>query len=115
MIINSRLARKHATAGDPWATEYLHRNPAGSGAFKVARWDPGQQIVYERNDKWTSGPLPGVPAVILNLICKPLIRVCISAICSFRSFSVFSLAIKSSCSASLASSDSMARLDHWWR
>lgn len=66
MIINSRLAKKHAKASDPWATDYLHRTPAGSGAFKVLRWDPGQQLVYERNDKWTSGPLPGVKRVVVR-------------------------------------------------
>lgn len=66
MIINSRVAKKNATESDPWATEYLHRNPAGSGAFKVLRWDPGQQLVYERNDKWTSGPLPGVKRVVVR-------------------------------------------------
>jgi peptide/nickel transport system substrate-binding protein len=66
MIINAEVARKHATKSDPWATEYLHRNPAGSGAFKVARWDPGQQLVYERNDAWTSGKLPGVKRVIVR-------------------------------------------------
>ncbi len=65
-IINSKVAKKHATKDDPWATEYLHRNTAGSGAYKVARWDPGQQLVYERNDKWTSGPLPGVKRVIVR-------------------------------------------------
>lgn len=66
MIINSKLAKKNATQSDPWATEYLHRNPAGSGAFKIARWDPGQQIVYERNDNWTSGKLPGVKRVVVR-------------------------------------------------
>ena len=66
MIINSKLALQHATPDDPWATEYLHRNPAGSGAFKIARWDPGQQIVYERNDAWTSGKLPGVKRVVVR-------------------------------------------------
>jgi len=66
MIINSKVAMKNATADDPWATEYLHRNPAGSGAFTISRWDPGQQIVYERNDKWTSGKLPGVQRVIVR-------------------------------------------------
>lgn len=66
MIINSKAALKHATADDPWATEYLHRNTAGSGAYRIARWDPGQQFVYERNDKWTSGPLPGVQRVVVR-------------------------------------------------
>jgi peptide/nickel transport system substrate-binding protein len=62
MIINSKVA----TEKDPWATEYLHRNPAGSGAFKIARWDPGEQLIYERNEKWTSGPLPGVKRVVVR-------------------------------------------------
>lgn len=66
MIINSKVAKQNSTPDDPWATEYLHRTPAGSGAFKIARWDPGQQIVYERNDKWTSGKLPGVKRVVVR-------------------------------------------------
>ncbi len=66
IIFNSTVAKQNATADDPWATEYLHRNPAGSGAYKVARWDPGQQLVYERNEKWTSGPLPGVKRVVVR-------------------------------------------------
>lgn len=65
-VINSKVAKKHATEADPWATEYLHKNPAGSGAYKVARWDPGQQFVYERNDDWKQGPLPGIKRVIVR-------------------------------------------------
>jgi len=66
VIINSKAAKSKATASDPWATEYLHRSPAGSGAFKVERWDAGQQLVYVRNDKWAGGPLPGVKRVIIR-------------------------------------------------
>ncbi len=65
-IINSKVAKKHATQKDPWATEYLHKNTAGSGAFKIARWQPGQLFVYERNEKWTSGPKPAVKRVIVR-------------------------------------------------
>lgn len=66
MIINSKVAQANATDDDPWATEYLHQTPAGSGAYKVARWDPGQQLVYERNDAWVGGPLPGASRVIVR-------------------------------------------------
>ena len=66
VVINSKLAKSKATAADPWATEYLHRNPAGSGAFRVERWDAGQQLVYVRNDKWVGGALPGVQRVIIR-------------------------------------------------
>ena len=66
MIINAKVAKAHATEKDPWATEYLHKTPAGSGAFKVLRWDPGQQLVYERNDAWTAGQPPAVKRVIVR-------------------------------------------------
>lgn len=65
-IINSKVAKSHATEKDPWATEYLHKNPAGSGAFKITRWDPGQQFVYERNEAWALGPRPGAKRVIVR-------------------------------------------------
>ena len=65
-IINAEVAKANATAEDPWAMEYLHQTPAGSGAFKVARWDQGQQLVYERNDDWVGGPVPAVQRVIVR-------------------------------------------------
>ncbi|MEQ9606379.1 MAG: ABC transporter substrate-binding protein, partial [Kiloniellaceae bacterium] len=66
LIINSKVAKQHATDADPWATEYLHKTPAGSGAYKIVRWDPGQQFVYERNDAWELGPQPGIKRVIVR-------------------------------------------------
>lgn len=74
LIINSKVARAHATSDDPWATEYLHRNTAGSGAFVVERWDPGQQLIYARNDKWTSSKLPGFQRVVMREIPSPSTR-----------------------------------------
>ncbi|GAB5376827.1 MAG: ABC transporter substrate-binding protein [Acuticoccus sp.] len=67
-ILNAKLAKEHATADDPWAMEYVHKNTIGSGAFKVTRWDPGQQLVYERFDGWVGGDgdLPPVKRVILR-------------------------------------------------
>jgi len=65
-VINSKVALANATEEDPWATEYLHQNTIGSGAFKVARWAPGEQLVYERNDDWASGPLPAYKRVVIR-------------------------------------------------
>ena len=65
-IINSVVAKANATEADPWAMEYLHTTPAGSGAYKVARWDQGQQLVYERNDAWVGGDLPAIKRVIVR-------------------------------------------------
>lgn len=66
IVINSQLALEHATDDDPWATEYLHRTPAGSGAFQIERWEPGQQLVYRRNAEWASGEQPGAERIILR-------------------------------------------------
>lgn len=67
-ILSSKVGKAKATEKDPWATEHFHRNPMGSGAFKVERWDPGQQIVYARNDDWNGGPLPAFKRVIVREI-----------------------------------------------
>ncbi len=63
-IYNSTLAKKHATADDPWAAVWLKSNGAGGGAYKVESWKPGQEIVYTRFDDWKSGPLPKLRRVI---------------------------------------------------
>lgn len=66
MVINSKLAKQHVTDTDPWAMEYLHKNTIGSGAYKVIRWDQGQQVVYERFDGWVCGPKPAIKTVIMR-------------------------------------------------
>ena len=50
VIMNSKLAKAHATPKDPWAQEWLERNEAGSGAFKVESWNPGQELILARFD-----------------------------------------------------------------
>ncbi|OGL60586.1 MAG: ABC transporter substrate-binding protein [Candidatus Tectomicrobia bacterium RIFCSPLOWO2_12_FULL_69_37] len=66
VVVNSKLAKKHATAKDPWALEYLHKNSAGGGPYKLERWDPGRQAVYARFDGWKSGPLPAIKRAIIR-------------------------------------------------
>jgi len=66
IVINSKVAKAHATKEDPWATEYLHKNPAGGGAFMLERWDPGQQVIYKRFENWKNGKLPAVEKVVIR-------------------------------------------------
>ncbi|MEL7470167.1 MAG: ABC transporter substrate-binding protein [Pseudomonadota bacterium] len=73
-IMNSVEAKANATAEDPWALEYLHKSPAGSGAYKVARWQPGEQLVYERNDDWVGGPMPAIKRVVIREVPSPATR-----------------------------------------
>ena len=63
-IFNSELVKKNATAADPWGLAWTRNNVAGGGAYKVASWRPGQEIVYERFDAWKSGPLPKIRRVV---------------------------------------------------
>jgi peptide/nickel transport system substrate-binding protein len=72
VIINAELAKKHATASDPWAMEWLKNNDAGGGAFKPTR-KPGQERVHPlrtgsraaaqaQEDDRARGALGGQPA-----------------------------------------------------
>jgi len=63
-VINSELAKKHATAEDPWAAAWLKVNEAGGGAYKVESWKPGAELILTRFDGWKSGPLPKIRRVI---------------------------------------------------
>ena len=64
IVINSALAKKHATAADSWALEWLKTNEAGGGAFKIERWTAGQELVFTRFEDWASGPKPKLQRVI---------------------------------------------------
>src|SRR5436190_4178278 len=70
VIINSELAKKHATPADPWAFEWVSRNDCGGGAYKVESWSPGQQTVFTRFDAWKSGPLPKLKRVVYRQIAS---------------------------------------------
>ena len=57
-IINSKLAKQNATAQDPWANEWLKRNAAGGGAYKIEAFR-NDQVVLSRNDDWVCGAKTG--------------------------------------------------------
>jgi peptide/nickel transport system substrate-binding protein len=56
IMINSKLARQHATAEDPWAQAWLKENAAAGGAYMVESFKPGEQVILRRNEAWKSGP-----------------------------------------------------------
>lgn len=67
-MFNSKLARRHASADDPWAIAWLKENTAGGGAYSIESNRPGQQVVLRRNDKWKNGPLPFFQRIIIQTI-----------------------------------------------
>jgi peptide/nickel transport system substrate-binding protein len=68
IVINSGLAEKHASDKDPWAMDWLKNNEAGGGAYRIDKWTPGQELVYQRFDEWKSGPLPKIQRVIWRMV-----------------------------------------------
>ena len=67
-IINSELVKKNAAANDPWGLAYTKQNTAGSGAYKVAKWTPDTEVIFERNEKWKNGPLPKVRRIVWRMV-----------------------------------------------
>lgn len=74
-ILNAEAAKKHATAADPWATEWLRNNAAGGGAYRIESWTAGQQVVYGRFDHWKSGPLPQIRRAVFHVVPAATARV----------------------------------------
>jgi peptide/nickel transport system substrate-binding protein len=55
IIINAKLAKEHATTEDPWATAWLKEQTAGSGAYRIDNFKPGEQVIMTRNEAWNRG------------------------------------------------------------
>ena len=66
VVLNSKLAKQHATEKDPWALEWMKANVAAGGAYKLERWTPGQELILARNDDWKNGPLPKLKRIIVR-------------------------------------------------
>jgi peptide/nickel transport system substrate-binding protein len=76
-IFNSKLAKQHTTAEDPWAQDWLKANTAGSGAYTVEIFKPGEQVVLRRNDDWRGGrdgQLPFFKRIIEQTVPEPATR-----------------------------------------
>jgi peptide/nickel transport system substrate-binding protein len=52
-VVDSRLVQ--ANAGDDLGNTWLNRNSAGSGAFRLGRFQPNESYTLERNDAWWRG------------------------------------------------------------
>jgi peptide/nickel transport system substrate-binding protein len=55
IIINSKVAKANATPDDPWAIAWLKEHTAGSGAFVIESFKPGEQVIMKRNEAWNRG------------------------------------------------------------
>jgi peptide/nickel transport system substrate-binding protein len=77
IIINSKLAKEHATAEDPWATAWLKEHTAGSGPYVIETFKPGEQVIMSRNEAWNRGSadkLASFKRVIIQSVPEPATR-----------------------------------------
>jgi peptide/nickel transport system substrate-binding protein len=52
VIYDSTEAKKHVSDADPWAKEWLGKNSATFGPYRVSQFIPGQQVVFDVNPNY---------------------------------------------------------------
>ncbi|SHI84685.1 peptide/nickel transport system substrate-binding protein [Palleronia salina] len=55
------------------AGEDFGRQPVGSGAFRLAEWTPGQQLVFERFEDYHRAGVPKLDSVTFNIGLEPTV------------------------------------------
>ena len=68
LMINSTLAKRHATTEDPWALNWLKDNSAAGGAYIVESHRAGTQTILRRNDAWKGGEMPNFRRIIIQTV-----------------------------------------------
>ncbi len=67
-VINSVEVKKHATAEDPWANEWMKKNLATTGPYYIANRTLGQQLELKAVPNHWSGKQPAFEDVVLRII-----------------------------------------------
>lgn len=77
IMINSKLAKLHATPDDPWAQEWMKTNTAAGGAYMIESYRAGESVILKRNDAWkgsADGQLPNFRRIIIQTVPEPATR-----------------------------------------
>ena len=77
IMVNSKLAKSHATADDPWAMEWMKANTAASGAYVIESHRPGESTILRRNEAWkggADGALAGFKRIIIQTVPEAATR-----------------------------------------
>ncbi len=73
-MVNPKIVKEHATTADPWAKDWLRRNDAGSGPFRLVSWTT-DQIVLEKNPNWYEYPnYPKADKLVYKVVPDPSTR-----------------------------------------
>ena len=56
-IVDSKPAKSHATAADPWAKSWIRSHDVGFGPYKLADLSPGRHVVWEAHKEHPFPPV----------------------------------------------------------
>ncbi|MBI4589714.1 MAG: ABC transporter substrate-binding protein [Candidatus Rokubacteria bacterium] len=73
-ILDPDEVKAHATKEDPWAGEWLKRNTAGIGPYRLAKNEPGVEIVLEATKGYWR-PAPYFERIVLKFVPNEADRV----------------------------------------
>ncbi len=65
-IVDATVAKKHETAADPWAANWLRTHTAGTGPYYVKSRTPGQEIVLQAVPH--ASPVPAIKTVTIQVV-----------------------------------------------
>jgi len=77
-FIDSTEAKKHVTAEDPWASEWLSTNSASFGPYYITEWSAGEQVVMEANPNYY-GETPAFSKIIWRVVPESSNRIALLA------------------------------------
>jgi peptide/nickel transport system substrate-binding protein len=63
-LLDPDLVKAHATTDDPWASEWLKRNTAGRGPYRLVSNEPGVEVVLEAMPNYGPAPSPYFKRVV---------------------------------------------------
>jgi peptide/nickel transport system substrate-binding protein len=64
-IIDSKLAKQHASSADPWASKWLATHTANYAAYGVANFEPNSEVILTSNPNYWAGK-PAWNRVVLS-------------------------------------------------
>jgi peptide/nickel transport system substrate-binding protein len=73
-VFDSTEVKKHATASDPWAKEWVATHTASFGPYHVQTFTPGVEIVMVANPNYHIKGKPSLKKVIWRQVPEPSVR-----------------------------------------
>jgi len=75
VVVSPTYVTAHATAADPWATEWMTAHGCGTGPYELEDWQVGQYIKLVKNDEYWRGWKAGqFSTVFIKTVSEPSVQ-----------------------------------------